>query len=227
MVLDHANYTASEVAFRKSANFDPDFILVKPLVARISTDPAERAAIFKTLEGVQPPTADEQKLFAVFMELAQLMIYRDQKKDDLLKMQVERAFRIGEENLKYIAEKYPDELFYISEYIEVMHRNHGASLARLTAFELVPPEKQREALFLWGYTAMLSAEMGHFKKARKQARVLEKQFRDIEAPRPWVVWADILLKQGKRKKALEYVEKALAIDPGCIDAQRLKAELEE
>lgn len=72
---------------------------------------------------------------------------------------------------------------------------------------------------------MMEATLGKFETALKKANQLAAHFAGQVVPKPYVVYADIYLKQGLLEKAKQNVEKALAIDAGNIDAQRLQEKL--
>ena len=80
--------------------------------------------------------------------------------------------------------------------------------------------------FLLGYAAHMEAELGKFDPALKKANQLSKLFK-YRSAKPLVVFGDIYFQKGDKKKASDYINKALEIDPGNIDAQRLKKRLEE
>ncbi len=121
--------------------------------------------------------------------------------------------------------RYPDEIYYKSEYIEVLHHNHGAQRALDSLYQLATPTQQNEP-FLLGYAATLEAETGNFEKALAKAKQLKKQVKNKQSPKPYVVYSDIYFKQGNYKKASYYVERAVQRDTANIDVQRLKKKIE-
>ncbi|HNP96239.1 MAG TPA: tetratricopeptide repeat protein, partial [Cyclobacteriaceae bacterium] len=110
-----------------------------------------------------------------------------------------------------------------SEYIEVLHRNYGAAAA-LDSLNQIASSKQKKMPFLLGYAAHMEAELGKFESAIKKANQLSKLFNHSSA-KPLVVFGDIYFQKGDKKKAADYINKALEIDPGNIDAQRLRSRL--
>ena len=50
LVTSLKRWTASEIAFRKALELDPDWILAKSLVGRITRNPQEREAILKEIQ---------------------------------------------------------------------------------------------------------------------------------------------------------------------------------
>ena len=49
-ILDYGEWTKSEEAYRKALTFDPDFVLGKGIVGKITTNLQERQSILKELE---------------------------------------------------------------------------------------------------------------------------------------------------------------------------------
>lgn len=221
MVMDHGNYTASEVAYRKAVSFDPDFLVGQSLLGRISSDLEEREAILAKIKAREHMvTGDEKLLLDVFTELLQLMIIRE-KNPEAAGAQLKKALNRGEENLGIIAHQYPDDIYYKAEYIEVINYNHGPQAA-LDSLQALATEAQLDNPFLLGFSAILEAELGQYESALKKSVKLDRIFKGRQAPKPHVVYASVYHKRGKIKRAQRYVKKALAIDPGCLDAQRLQ-----
>lgn len=226
MVMDYGDFTASEKAYRKMANFDPDFLIGQSLLGRIATDVKEREKIYEDLLSKKNRLkGDELLLFEVFMELLHLMNVRvsnPEKAPD----QVKKALQIGEINLRQITHRYPDDIYYKAEYIEVLHANHGAQLA-LDSLRILASPFQQKTPFLLGYAAVLEAELGQFDSALQKAEQLIKDFEGKTAPKPYAVFGAIYEQMGKKEAALEQIEKALSIDPGNISVQRIYKRLKK
>ncbi|MFZ1807430.1 MAG: tetratricopeptide repeat protein [Cyclobacteriaceae bacterium] len=223
-VMDVGNYTASEVAYRKMMSFDSDFLIGLSLLGRITGDLSERQDIERTLENRKTElSGDERLLLDNYIELVKLTNLREAD-PEAAKVQLEKAFASGEENLNTLVHRYPDEIYYKAEYIEVLHRNHGPQRALDSLYSLASKEQQQEP-FLLGYAANMEAEAGNFENALDKAAVLAKQIKDKQSPKPHVVYSDIYFKMGKFEKAKKYVQAALKLDPGNIDAQRLEKKI--
>lgn len=222
-VMDVGNYSQSEIAYRKMMDFDPDFLIGLSLLGRITKDLTERQQIEKQLAKRKGElNGDERILLNTFIELVKLTNLRESNPDDA-KLQMERAFKTGEQNLGHLVHRYPDEIYYKAEYIEVLHHNHGPQTALDTLYTLAS-YKQQNKPFLLGYAASLEAEAGHYEKALSKADLLST-IMDKQSPKPFVVHGDIYYKMGNFDEASDCVKKALKLDPGNLDAQRLMAKV--
>lgn len=80
--------------------------------------------------------------------------------------------------------------------------------------------------FLVGFKAQLLAELGQYAQALQLADELFLIFANCpKVPKPWVVKVFIYSKKEDKKMALKFVKKALKLDSGNIDAQRLLRKL--
>ncbi len=223
-VMDVGNYTASEVAYRKMMSFDKNFLVGLSLLGRITGNLQERLEIEQTLVNRRDElSGDERLLLDNYIELVKLTNLRETD-PEAAKIQLEKAFESGEKNLNILVHRYPDEIYYKAEYIEVLHRNHGPQRALDSLYSLATTQQQHEP-FLLGYAANMEAEAGNFKNALNKAGALSKQMKGKKSPKPHVVYSDIYYKMGKFGKAKKYVQSAIELDPGNIDAQRLEKKI--
>lgn len=222
--MDEADYTASEKAYRKMMTFDSDFLVGLSLLGRITRNLDERIEIEKKLDTEKEKIAgDERLLLDNYIELVRLTNLRETN-PDAVKPQLVKAFQVSEQNLRRIVHRYPDEIYYKAEYIEVLHRNYGPVVA-LDSLAILGRVDQLQRPFLVGYAANMEAEAGDYRAALKKAKTLEKKFRGTQSPKPYVVYGDIYFKMGNFEEAKKYISKALSLDPGNIDAQRLDKKL--
>ena len=220
--MDVGNYTASEVAYRKMMTFDKDFLVGLSLLGRITGDLEERQGIEQTLEKRKGELiGDERLLLDNYIELVKLTNLRETD-PEAAAVQLKKAFISGEKNLNVLVHRYPDEIYYKAEYIEVLHRNPQRALDSL--YSLATKQQQHEP-FLLGYAANMEAEAGNFKEALNKAATLSKLMKAKQSPKPDVVYSDIYFKMGKFDKAKKYAQSALELDPGNIDAQRLEKKI--
>ena len=225
-VMDTGHYSNSAIAFKKCVAHDPNFLVGQCLYGRISDNLAEQEKIYALIEEEKSSLkAAEYQLLEVFQSLLKLMILR-QKAPTKTKAQITHALKLGEDNFRQIVQQYPDEIYYKAEYIEMLNYNHGARVALDSLAVLATPKEQQKP-FLLGYAAMMEATLGNFEVALLKATQLDQHFEGQHVPKPYVVYGDIYFKQGLFEKAKEKVAKALAIDAGNIDAQRLKEKLEK
>ena len=223
-VMDEGDYTASEKAYRKIMSFDPDFTVGLSLLGRITRNLEERLEIEKTLHTKRNSVVgDERLLLDNYIGLVQLTNLRETD-PEAAKIQLDKVFATGEKNLHAIVHRYRDEIYYKAEYIEVLHRNHGPQAA-LDSMVWLLDQRQKEKPFLIGYAAHMEAEAGAFDQALARAKKLDHLFKGSNSPKPFVVYSDIYFQMGKLAEAEKYVTKALALDPGNIDAQRLEKKI--
>lgn len=224
-VMDEGNYTASENAYRKMMSFDPEFLVGMSLLGRITRDLNERKGIEATLlRRSDEVSGDERLLLDNYIGLVKLTNLRETD-PERAKQELSTIFQANEKNLRKLVHTYPDEIYYKSEYIEVLHRNYGAAAA-LDSLNQITSSQQKNMPFLLGYAAHMEAELGKFDSALKKANQLSKLF-SYNSAKPFVVFGDIHFQKGDKKKATDFIKKALEIDPGNIDAQRLYAKLTE
>lgn len=224
-VMDEGNYSNSEIAYRKMLKFDPDFLIGLSLLGRITKDFTERQEIEKQLEKRKEEVqGDERILLNIFVELVKLTNQRELNPKGA-KLFMESTFKSGEQNLVQLVHRYPDEICYKAEYIEVLHHNRGPQAALDSLYKLASL-KQQNLPFLLGYAASLEAETGHYENALNKADLLST-IMDEQSPKPFVVRGDIYYKMGNFDKANDSVNKALKLDPENVDAKRLKTKVND
>jgi tetratricopeptide (TPR) repeat protein len=226
LVMEEGNYTASEKAFRKMMTYDQNFLVGMAQVGRITRNLQERLDIEVEIEKHKSQIpGDELLLLDNYLALVTLTNLRETA-PEAARIQVKSIFQSSERNLRTIVHRYPDEIYYRAEYIEVLHYNYGAARALDSLYTLFNKKQQQNA-FIVGYAALLEAELGKFEHALIKADELSQTFARTEAPKPFVVYADIYFKMRKLKEAQTQITKALALDSGNIDAQRLEKKITE
>ncbi len=221
-VLDYGHFTNSEKAYRAMYRHDPEFLIGASLLARITPDPKERQQILNDLDQKSNSVSgDEKSVLDLFLNLTRLYIYRETKQTEKLATHGPATIKEGQQTLGFIASKYPDNIYFKSEYIEFLHANEGPQIAldSLTKLFSNPPP------FMFGYSAQLKSELKQFDEALDIADQLKKRMKGKKAPYVHMVYAKAYQEKGDSIKALAHVNKALEIDPGHILALRLKKEL--
>lgn len=222
-VLNKGDYTGSELAFRKMAAFDPDFLVGQSLLGRISTEPVEQRRIYDEIENERLGLpSDEDKLLDVFQALLMIRILRNEAPDKA-PTQVKHALEMGKENLGYLGKKYTDEVWYQAEFIESVNYIDGPQAA-LDSLETLDQEPLIP--FLIGYKASLLIKRGDKEAAMRLSDQLFLIYPDGNIPKPFMVKADVYEQMGEKELAKSFLEKALSLDPGNIDGQRMKKRLE-
>ncbi len=225
-IMDKGEWTLSEEAFRKAVDHDPNFLIGKSLVGRISDSLEERLEINETLASQKETlTADERLLLNVYMLNIDLANARTQAPEKM--KAIIKEFRVlSEENYRTFVHKYPEESYIKAEYIEILHAGYGPQLA-LDSLQILTSQKEREEhLFFKSYSASLEAELGNYEKALSYAKEVMAMSETATA-NPQVVFADIYFKMDSLQVAKKYIDKAIALDSKHIIAQGLKNNIEK
>lgn len=160
-VMNVAIYTQSEAAYRKMMDHDPNFLVGLSLLGRITGDLNERKETENRLEQNKLAiNGDERLLLDNYIALVKLTNLRATDSAAAI-MQMEKTFKSSELNLRVIVHHYRDEIYYLAEYIEVLHHNHGPQHA-LDALYHLANVQQQSVPFLLGYVANMEAEVGNF-----------------------------------------------------------------
>ena len=224
-IMDEGNYGPAEVSYRKVPEHDPDFLIGKSVLGRLTLDLDERLRIYDELqvqkEGV---TGDERLILEVYAALVDFTNAREQKLPDTQE-KLARAFRLAEGNLGKIVHKYPNEIYMKAEYIEFLHVRYGPRNA-LDSLVKLTNEAQKENPFLLGYAAGMNAEMDNFETAMLQANRLKEIMVEKEVPKPYAVLADIYFQMDSLEIAKINADKANRLDPRNLDASRLKEKID-
>ena len=128
-ILDNGRWTESEATFRKAVELDPEWLLGKSLVGRITRDAAEKQQLLKDLQlNMTQAGPDERKLLEVNMLSIAASVNRDRGTSNTAEFNKIRR-EIAEKNFGAFARKYPEDNYFKAEYIEFLHANHGAQTA--------------------------------------------------------------------------------------------------
>ena len=225
-IMDDGNYTNAEVSYRKALDIDPNFLIGKSVLARLTTNLDERIALYNELEqGKLTINGDELLVLEVYIALTKFTNIREQMPEKAAEA-LKEAFAIGENNLRKIIHKYPEEIYLKSEYIEILHSLYGAKTA-LDSLQLLASNKQKNNPFLLGYAAIMEAELGNFQIAINKANRLKKIINDTTISKPDAILADVYFKMNNLQKAKMHVDKAFLIDSKNLDVSRLKTRIDE
>ncbi len=225
-IMDQGDYAKAEKSYRKALSFDSEFLIGQSVLARLTLDLEERLILYKNIEKHKERLiGDEKLILEVYLALVEYTNLRDQKAINIEEV-LREALTVGENNLRKIVNKYPQEVYLKSEYIEILHANYGAKRALDSLHKLILPT-QIENPFLLGYEATMEAELGHFDKALKKAKILNKIYKEKKVAKPVVTLGDIYFKKGDLDSARLYANKAMKIDHRNLDASRLQAKIEQ
>ncbi len=223
--MDEGNYGGAEVSYRKVLEYDPDFLIGKSVLGRLTLDLEERLQIFKEVEERKDKvTGKERLVLDVYHALVEFTNAREQKAQSTVSIR-ERVFKLAENNLRTIVHKYPEEVYLKAEYIEFLHTVHGPEIA-LDSLAILTSPAQKENPFLLGYAASMNAEIGNFDLALQEANQLQKVIGDTAIPKPYAVLADVYFKMDSLELAKINADRANMLDPRNLDASRLKEKID-
>jgi len=221
-VLDYGHFSNSEKAYRKMYGHDPEFLVGASLLARITSNPDERRQLLIDLDRKKKQVqGDERLVLDLFLSLTRLYIYRETNQIDEADQQALITKKQGENALKIIVIKYPDNIYFKSEYIEFLHANRGPK----TALDSLNKLFESPFPFMLGYAAQLKSELKEFDESLVIAGKLKSIMRGKDAPYVDMVYAKIYKEKGELDLALQHLDNALVIDPKHIIALRMKKEL--
>ena len=216
-IMDNGRWTKSEEAFRKAVEFDPDWILGKSLVGRITRNLEERQELLKELELVKNQADEDERLL---LDVNLLSLEAANNRDQGIKNSAESGeFRraLAETNFGKFSRKYPNDNYFKAEYIETLHANHGARLA-LDSLRALATSAQMKLGFYISYSATLALELGNIEEAISLEKVLNQTLTDASYTSPLMLKAQIYMAQDSLQKAKEYVSKVVEMDPNHIIA---------
>ena len=223
--MDEGRYGEAERSYRKALKNDPEFLIGKSVLARLTLDLEERLALYKDLqEGMSKINGDELLILEVYTAFVNYTNLRDQKSPDA-KATIQEALVLAEKNLKKIVQKYPNEIYLKAEYIEMLHSLYGPKQA-LDSLNSLTTSVQKENPFLLGFSASMNAEVEAFDIAIKNANRLKEVINDSTQPKTFAVLADVYFQKGDLEVAKSYADKANELDPRNLDASRLKQKID-
>ena len=224
-IMDEGRYSAAEDSYRNALEYDPDFLVGKSVLARLTLDLDERLEFEKELfakkEEVQ---GDERLVLDVYQGLVRYTNLRDQGAPQAGKI-LNEVIQTAEKNLRYVVHKYPKETYLKAEYIEFLHSRYGPKQTLDSMATLLLPEQKKNP-FLMGVSASMHAELDQFDVALQKAEELEKIINDPTQPKAYAVYAYIYLKKGDLQLAKTNADKANELDPLNLDASRLKERID-
>ena len=222
--MDFGLWTEAERSFRKAVEIDPDFIIGKSLVARISASLEERQELQREIESRSAEVdAAGRLILEVFLRNIQAMNLRDQGRPPSVEFNNGRE-ALAISNFGAFLDKYPDDTYIMAEYVEWLHRVEGAQTA-LIAIRQNLTANQRKVPFFVRYAASLNAELGNYDEALAQASGFQTMLDNPGMPEQYVLYAEIYHGLGRLDDARQNVDKALELDPGHLIASGLRSRI--
>lgn len=225
-IMDNGRWTKSEAAFRKALAFDPDWLLGKSMVGRITQDTEERKAILAELEAdFAKADPDEQTLLTVNLLSLQAANHQDEGNPNEADFSRKR-WQLAEQYLGAFAKKYPDDDYFKAEHLEIVHLNQGAAAA-LDTLNRWTSNRQKQLGFYLGFAASLALELGHIKEARQLHTELLTAVPDSSCISPLVLDAQIWMAMDSFRQAKAIIDQAVQMDPKHLIAQNMQTSLEK
>lgn len=224
-IMDEGRYGEAEVSYRKALHFDPDFLVGKATLGRLTLDTAERIRIEKELTGISPALpADELALLQVYTDFVRYTNIRERQPEKAPEV-LSEILRSGQKEFRELINKYPEEIYIKCEYVELVHSIQGVNAA-LDTLSSITHIGHAENWFLTGFRASLEAEAENYEKALEIAGHLDQMIVEDDFPKQWVVYADIYFKMDSLNKAKVSADKAVSFDSRNLDAFRLKQKID-
>jgi len=220
-IMDEGRYSEAETSYRKAIESDPNFLVGKSVLARLTLDLSERLKLYEEIQKDKDKIKGDEKLVLdVYSSLVNYTNLRDQKSSET-RTAFNQAIQLAEKNLKKVVHKYPEEVYLKSEYIEILHTTHGAKKA-LDSLNALATPSQKDNPFLLGVSANIYAEIKDFEPAMQKANQLLAVLNDSTLPKGYAVLASVYYKIGNLEVAKKNADRAFELDPKNLDASRLK-----
>jgi len=225
-IMNEGRWTESEHSFRRAVEVDPNFLIGKSLVGRISHDLKEREAIVNELKSRKDEISlVEQKLLEVYLGNIERMNNRDTGKEIKAEVVVDKR-KETEKIFRSLVQAYPDETFVKAEYIELLHAMYGPNTALDSLLHHVS-ERPPFIPFMISYEATLLAELGKFQEALEKARLFKQSLDSGNCPEEFVVMGNIYFQMGRLNTAREYITKAISLDSRHLIALSILVRIEK
>lgn len=223
-ILDNGRWTESELAYRKAVAIDPNWLLAKSLLGRITRDPKEKLKLLKELQlHVSEAAKDERLLLDVNILSIGASVNRDRGVPNSSEFNQNRR-ELAEKNFGAFARKYPEDDYFKAEYIELLHANHGAQVA-LDSIDILATSRQKGLGFYISYAAALQIEIGNIEEAITLSNTLNKTLFDPSFLSPMVLNVQILMAQDSMAKAYALINRVVEADTNHIIAQGIQERL--
>lgn len=225
-IMDNGRWTESEKAFRKAMEFDPEWLLGKSLVARITRDTEERQQLYKELDSLKEGTGYyERLLLDVNMMSLQAANNRDLGIVNSKDFQLKRA-RLAERNFGLFVRKFPQDHYFKAEYIEHLNNNYGPKTA-LDSLKFLANDEQLNLGFYISYAARLELELGNLSEAQLLFDQLEQSQNPDAINSLLMLKADLYFFQDSLVQARQCVEKVIQSDSNHMIARGMQARIDQ
>ncbi len=225
-ILDNGRWTEAEIAFRKASSLDPDWLLGKSMIGRITRDLEERQSLFAELDSLKDNASEDERLLLDVNLLS--MQSANNRGLGIPNMPEDNRKRVSlaETNFGKFSRKYPSDNYFKAEYIEFLHAIYGAKVALDSLNILATPEQQQLGFYL-AYAADLELELGNTDRAMALSMVLDEKLGDPSYLSPLMLKANIYISFDSLEKASELVDRVVAADSNHMIAKGMQARIRE
>lgn len=223
-ILRDGRWAEAERRYREALTLDPDFIIARSVLARITTDAKERDALYQQVESEREAVDSAGRLLLrTYQKTLQRFARRETGSTPGAEENRAMADRAVRDYGAFLA-RYPGEWSVLIEYIEWIHALDGpeaalAAIARLQG-------ARGPAIDFSYFSAWFHAELGQLETARRQASAFRQRINDPGAPQPHFLDAYLHFEAGNLEAATASVERALALDPRHLLAARLQSRID-
>ncbi|MFS4494058.1 tetratricopeptide repeat protein [Maribacter sp. 2308TA10-17] len=225
-IMDEGRYGDAEISYRKVLEQDPDFLVGKSVLARLTLDLGERLKLYEEIQKKKSTIkGDESLILEVYTSLVKYTNLRDQGSSEA-KNAIQAALQLAEKNFKKVVHKYPEEVYLKAEYIEILHSLYGPAQA-LDSLNKLSTTSQKDNPFLLGFAASMHAELEEYDIAMKRANRLLEVVNDSTQPKTFAVLANIYFQMENLVIAKKNADRANQLDPNNLDASRLKKKIDK
>ncbi len=225
-ILDNGRWTESELAFRKASALDPDWLLGKSMIGRITRNLEERQQLYTELEARKNEASPDERMLLDVNLLS--MKSANNRGLGIPNTQEENEFRVklAEKNFGAFARKYPQDDYFKAEYIEFLHAIHGAQIA-LDSLDYLATPSQKQLGFYLSYAADLELELGNTDRAMALSMILEETLTDPSYLSPLMLKANIYIAFDSLQKASDLVDRVVAADSNHMIANGMQNRLKQ
>ncbi len=224
-ILRYGRWSEAERLYREAVAADPDFLIAQSVLARITTDSAERDRLYEAVERRRQSVDDQgQLLLHTYQRTLELFALREAGQSISPDERRAMARRAVDDYGRFLANS-PREWSVVIEYMEWVHALEGPEAA-LAVVEKLHGESDAPLYFSY-FPAWFEAELGNHERAAALAGEFDARLNDPDAPQPYFLRAFLAQQRGETQIARQQIETALTLDPRHLLASRLQAELRE
>jgi tetratricopeptide (TPR) repeat protein len=222
-ILLYGRWTEAERLYREAVATDPDFLIAKSVLARITLDAEERQALYREVKDRRASVDDDGQLLLNTYQTT-LELFAQREAGEVIDPSFRKAMaRRAVNEYEAFLEKYPREWSVTIEYVEWVHNLQGP-VSALQTIERIQRSIEDEVSFSY-FPAYFEAELGNHARAAALADRFAARIDDRSSPQPHYLRAYLAYERGDLEAAQASIARALALDPRHLIAERLQRQL--